>query len=71
MSDATGGPAYSILPAQDMQLGNLRIHRISFATPADPGGSLLNAGVDGLLPTAQFRRVYIDYVNRFVVLEPW
>ncbi len=22
-------------------------------------------------PTAQFKRVYIDYNNRFMVLEPW
>ena len=27
--------------------------------------------VDGLLPTAIFRRVYISYADRFVVLEPW
>jgi hypothetical protein len=27
--------------------------------------------VDGLLPTVLFRRVYISYADRFVVLEPW
>ena len=27
--------------------------------------------VDGLLLTVLFRRVYISYADRFVVLEPW
>jgi hypothetical protein len=64
-------PAFTILPPQDMQVGKLLVHQISFATPAGNGGDAPKIDVDGLLPTAQFRRVYIDYNNRFVVLESW
>ena len=38
-------------------LGNLHIAKKAIA--------------DGLLPTVLFRRVYISYADRFVVLEPW
>ena len=54
-----------------MQIGKLLIHQISFATYAANGDAPAGIDVDGLLPTAQFRRVYIDYNNRFVVLESW
>jgi hypothetical protein len=62
-------PAFLILMAQDMRIGKLLIHQISFATTV--GNDAPAIDVDGLLPTAQFRRVYIDYNNRFVVLESW
>ncbi len=67
----TAGPAFTILQPQDMQIGKLLVHQISFATPAANGREAPPIDVDGLLPTAQFRRVYIDYANRFVVLELW
>jgi hypothetical protein len=66
----TARPAFTVLPAQDMELGRLLIHQISFATPAIGSGAEPKIDVDGLLPTAQFKRVYIDYNHRFVVLEP-
>ena len=62
-------PAFTILPPQDMRIGELLVHQISFAIPA--GNDAAKIDVDGLLPTAQFRRVYIDYEHRFVVLESW
>jgi gag-polyprotein putative aspartyl protease len=65
------GPAFAILPPQDMQIGRLTVHQISFAMPAEGSRDFAKTNVDGLLPTAQFRRVYIDYSHRFVVLEPW
>jgi hypothetical protein len=64
------GLAFSILPPQDMWIGRLLVHQISFATPSE-GRNEPKIDVDGLLPTAQFKRVYIDYNNRFVVLESW
>jgi hypothetical protein len=64
-------PAFTILPPQDMRIGNLLVHQISFATPTVTGNDAAKIDVDGLLPTAQFRRVYIDYEHRFVVLELW
>jgi hypothetical protein len=65
------GPAFAILPPQDMQIGRLTVHHISFAMPAGGSHGFEKTGVDGLLPTAQFRRVYVDYSHRVVVLEPW
>jgi hypothetical protein len=62
---------FTILPPQDMQIGALLVHQISFAIPAVNGSDAAKIDVDGLLPTAQFRRVYIDYDHHFVVLEPW
>ena len=65
------GLPFTLLEPQDMQIGKLVVHQISFATTVDSGNQAPKIGVDGLLPTAQFRRVYIDYNNRFVVLESW
>jgi hypothetical protein len=62
-------PSFTILPPQDMRIGELLVHQISFAIPT--GNDAAKIDVDGLLPTAQFRRVYIDYEHRFVVLESW
>jgi hypothetical protein len=60
---------FAVLPPQDMEIGTLAFHQISFLglrvtdTP--------KVAVDGLLPTALFRSVYISYSDRFVVLESW
>ncbi len=70
-ADRKAGPTFRILPPQDMQIGKLLVHQISFATPANEGDEPRKIDVDGLLPTAQFKRVYIDYNSRFVVLESW
>jgi Aspartyl protease len=64
-------PAFTVMPPQEMRVGRLLIHQISFAAPTASGREAPANGIDGLLPTAQFRRVYIDYINRFVVLESW
>jgi hypothetical protein len=54
-----------------MKIGSLTFHRISFVTPQATGKDVPRLEADGLLPTALFRRVYISYASRFVVLEPW
>ena len=61
---------FAILPPQDMQIGTLTFHQISFVTPA-ARKDIPKVEIDGLLPTAIFRRLYISYADRFVVLEPW
>ena len=61
---------FAVLPPQDMQIGTLTFHQISFVTPA-ARKDIPKIEVDGLLPTAIFRCVYISYADRFVVLEPW
>ena len=63
--------AFTVLPPQDMQIGILAFRQISFVTLAGTGRDVPKVGVDGLLPTVIFRRVYISYADRFVVLEPW
>jgi len=61
---------FAVLPPQDMQVGTLTVHQISFVTPA-ARKDIPKVEVNGLLPTAIFRCVYISYADRFVVLEPW
>jgi hypothetical protein len=61
---------FTVLPPQDMQIGTLTIHQISFLTPAAARKDIPKVEVDGLLPTALFRRVFISYADRFVILEP-
>jgi hypothetical protein len=62
---------FSIVPPQEMEIGKLAFHRISFVTPAITKKAIPKVEVDGLLPTVFFRRLYISYADRFVVLEPW
>jgi hypothetical protein len=70
-TDQTEQSAFAVLPPQHMKIGALTVHQISFATPAATKKDIPNVEVDGLLPTAIFRRVYISYADRFVILEPW
>ena len=62
---------FSILSPQSMQIGSLNIQKVSFAVPADSGENALTSEQDGLLTTVLFRRVFISYADRFVVLDPW
>ena len=62
---------FSVVPPQEMEIGRLTFHRISFVTPTSTRKDVPKVEVDGLLPTVFFRRVYISYADRFVVLEPW
>ena len=62
---------FSIVPPQSMQIGSLNIQQVSFAAPADSGENTLTSREDGLLATVVFRRVFISYADRFVVLDPW
>jgi hypothetical protein len=62
---------FSILPPQSMQIGSLNIQKVSFAVPAESEENDLTSREDGLLTTVLFRRVFISYADRFVVLDPW
>jgi hypothetical protein len=61
---------FSILPPQSMQIGSLNIQQVSFAAPTESGENALTSKEDGLLTTVLFRRVFISYADRFVVLDP-
>jgi hypothetical protein len=62
---------FTVLPPQDMRIGTLTLHQISFFFPLATGKDIPKVEGDGILPTALFRRVYISYADRFVVLDPW
>ena len=62
---------FSILPPQSMQIGSFNIQQVSIAAPVDSGENALTSKEDGLLTKGLFRRVFISYADRFVVLDPW
>lgn len=63
--------SYLALPGQDMEIASLRLHDVSFFTPAATQKNLQVAEFDGLLSTWLFRRVFIDHANHLAVLESW
>ena len=62
---------FSLLPPQSMQIGSINMQRVSFAVSAGSAENALTSREDGLLTTVLFRRVFISYADRFVVLDPW
>jgi hypothetical protein len=62
-------PIFSALPAQDVKIGLLELHGVTFFSAITEKGSFVN-GFDGVLTTELFRRVFIDHADHFAVLEP-
>jgi predicted aspartyl protease len=62
--------AFSALPPQDVKIGALYLSGVLFFIPRGTGAHA-NMAEDGVLPTGLFRRVFIDHVNHFAVLDPW
>jgi hypothetical protein len=63
--------AFTVLAAQDVKVGSHFLHKIAFVAPMDLGGNVPRSDVDGLLPTMLFQRVFIEYSDHYVVLDPW
>jgi len=63
--------AFTVLQGQDVQVGPHSPHQIPFVTPVNAGGSVPKPNVDGLLPTLLFQRVFVNYTDHYVVLDPW
>jgi hypothetical protein len=61
---------FAVLAPQDIQIGARSIAQVSFIAPIGTGKDVPEIGIDGLLPTALFRRVYISYANRYTVFDP-
>jgi hypothetical protein len=59
------------LPPQDVQVGSQVYHRIPFVAPMAAERDVPKLGIDGLLPTVLFQRVYISFSDHYVVLVPW
>ncbi|HMD21690.1 MAG TPA: aspartyl protease family protein [Alloacidobacterium sp.] len=63
--------AYTVLPPQEIHVGLHSFQQISFVAPVAPGKNVPDAGMDGVLPTALFRSIFISYTDHFAVLDPW
>jgi hypothetical protein len=63
--------AFTVLAGQDVQVGPHSLHQIPFVTPMNAGRTTAKADVDGLLPSVLFQRVFVNYSERYVVLDPW
>jgi Aspartyl protease len=63
--------AFTVLQGQDVQIGPHSLHQIPFVTPVNEGASVPKSDVDGLLPTLLFQRVFVNYSDRYVVLDTW
>jgi hypothetical protein len=61
---------FSILTQQSMRIGSLNIQHVSFAAPVEFQENALTSTEDGLT-TVLFRRVFVSYAGRFVVLDAW
>jgi len=62
--------AFAVLARQDMQIGPHLVRDLPFVMPVSAATNVVKPEVDGLLPTALFQRVYINYANQYAVLEP-
>jgi hypothetical protein len=58
------------LPAQDVRIGSVELPRVSFFSLPGIQKDARLKGVDGVLATGLFRRVFIDHADHFAVLEP-
>lgn len=62
--------AFAVLSSQEVQIGPHTLRAIPFVMPVSRTTNLPRPEVDGLLPTALFQRVYINYSHHYAVLEP-
>lgn len=63
--------AFAVLPPRDIRVGANSLHQISFVTPVRSGRDApRKLDVDGVLPTALFRRVFLSYKDHFALLDP-
>lgn len=60
---------YLILPPQTMQIGSLNLKEVTFAAPPHTEPVTPKIPLDGLLAASFFRRVFISYSDKFVMLE--
>ena len=63
--------AFRVLAAQDIRVGPHIVRQVSFVSPVTAAATTASADVDGLLPAALFQRVFVNYSDHYVVLEPW
>ena len=62
---------FAVLTRQVVQIGPHILRETPFVMPVSSTTNVPKAKADGLLPTALFQRVYINYAHRYAVLDPW
>jgi hypothetical protein len=60
--------AFAVLARQDVQIGSHIFRELPFVMPLSE--TTTKPGVDGLLPTALFHRIYINYAHHYAVFQP-
>jgi hypothetical protein len=61
---------FAVLNRQDVQIGPHLVRDLPFVMPVSARTAVPAPEVDGLLPTALFQRVYINYANHYAVFQP-
>jgi hypothetical protein len=62
--------AFAVLARQDVQIGPHTFHELPFVMPLSETTNVPKPEVDGLLPTALFQRIYINYAHHYAVFQP-
>ena len=63
--------SFRVLTAQDIRVGPHVVRQVSFVAPVTGGAATAGADADGLLPAALFQRVFVNYSDHYVILDPW
>jgi hypothetical protein len=62
--------AFSVVPLQNVQIGNRILSHISFVTPVNVGKNVPGRDEDGLLSTLLFHSVFISGADHYVIFDP-
>jgi hypothetical protein len=62
--------SFAVLARQNVQVGPHILRDLPFVMPVSTATNVLRPEVDGLLPTALFQRVYINYARHYAVFQP-
>jgi len=62
--------AFAVLARQDVQIGPHIFRELPFVMPLSETANVPKPEVDGLLPTALFQRIYINYAHHYAVFQP-
>ena len=62
--------AFAVLARQDVEIGPHIFRDLPFVMPLSETANVPATGVDGLLPTALFQRIYINYGHHYAVFQP-
>ena len=62
--------AFALMSPRDIHVGSHSFNQVSFIAPLTNGRNRSNPEEDGLLPTSLLRRIFISYVDHFVIVSP-